>query len=312
MSLDVRWRGVALASLAIVSCHKANPADRVLARVGERTITERDLQRRIDESSPLVRARYATVERRRELLESMVRNELLLQEARRRHLDEAPEVRAQLDRAMVQELLRTVATSTPQASDAEVEKVYAENRGEYLRPATIQASHIFLVADSRNRSSVRADAEKLRREIDERQQRGDGAAFADAARKRSADPGTREAGGRLRFMTEEELAATLGVAAAKAILALPTPGNLAGPVEVPSGFEIVRLEMRREGSNRSLAEVRDAIRAQIGRQGQSRIFEQLIHDLHERTGVRIDDAALGSMAVHTSAPAADLVQASAR
>ena len=89
-----------IAACTVSACRSSAQGGVVLARVGERVITDTELQRRIDEMPALVRPRYQAVEQRRELLEGLVRNALLLQEAERRHLESTPVVREQLERAL--------------------------------------------------------------------------------------------------------------------------------------------------------------------------------------------------------------------
>jgi peptidyl-prolyl cis-trans isomerase C len=290
--------------LVAASCRRSDPARQVLARVGDRAITAADLQRQVDQTAPLLRARYAGAERRRELLESLVRNELLAQEAARRHLERAPAVREQLERAMVQELLRTEFEARPAAaSDAEARKYYDEHLAEFVRPEMARVAHLFLVADARSRASVRAEADKLRREVDDRQRRGDAAAFATAVGNRSNDPATRGSGGSLRLMTRDELAAAVGVEAAQAAFSLQ-PGEIAGPFATERGFELVRLEVKTAGADRPFSEARESIRAQIARRAQGRAYEELLKRIREKTAVHVDEAALAAAPLTTAAPTA--------
>jgi peptidyl-prolyl cis-trans isomerase C len=303
----MRVSGLAASMVVVLvsaGCRKSEPARQVLARVGDRTITAADLQREVDQTAPLLRARYAGAERRRELLESLVRNELLAQEAARRHLERAPAVREQLDRAMVQELLRTEFEAHPAAaSDAEARKYYDDHLQEFVRPEMARVAHLFLVADARSRPSVKTDADRLRRELDERQRRGDVSAFATAVRDRSNDPATRGSGGSLRYMTRDELAAAVGLEGAQAAFSLQ-PGEIAGPFATERGFELVRLEVKTAGVDRPFSEARESIRAQIARQAQSRTYGELLKRIRERTAVQVDEAALAAVPLTTAAPTA--------
>ena len=86
----------ALAGLVATGCPSSKkPAAEqktgpVVATVGDDVITAEEFKKRLDETSPFLRARYNTVERKKEFLENLVRNELLAQEAQRRGLDKAP------------------------------------------------------------------------------------------------------------------------------------------------------------------------------------------------------------------------------
>src|SRR5262245_57809783 len=64
-----------------------------LATVGDRVITAADLQAKIAEQPAFSQARYKSPEKRKELLDTVIRSELLLAEARRRGLADDPEVK---------------------------------------------------------------------------------------------------------------------------------------------------------------------------------------------------------------------------
>ena len=72
------------------SVEKTGPT---VATVGDDVITADEFKKRLDETSPFLRARYNTLERKKEFLENLIRNDLLAQEAQRRGLDKAPAVR---------------------------------------------------------------------------------------------------------------------------------------------------------------------------------------------------------------------------
>lgn len=77
-----RFALIALATISVASCSrggkKSGPA---VAEGGGITVTADELKARLDEQSPFVRARYATLERKKEFLENLIRFELLAKEA---------------------------------------------------------------------------------------------------------------------------------------------------------------------------------------------------------------------------------------
>jgi hypothetical protein len=79
----------------------------VLARGRGIAVTEADFRAKLAEHSPFARAYDGTMERKKDLLETVIRFELLAKEAEERGLDRDPEVRAALKKVMVQKLLRT-------------------------------------------------------------------------------------------------------------------------------------------------------------------------------------------------------------
>jgi hypothetical protein len=86
---------VALSICPALGCRKQGapkvPEDAV-AMVGDRPITQAQVQKHIDRLPPVLRQQYASAEKRRPLLDGLIRNEVLLQEARRRGLDKDPKL----------------------------------------------------------------------------------------------------------------------------------------------------------------------------------------------------------------------------
>src|SRR5438270_12425179 len=91
--MNTRLARVLCATLALAACHKGEKSGPVVAEVGDEKITADEVRQRLNETSPFLRARYNTVERKKEFLENMVRNELLAQEAIRQGYDKRSEER---------------------------------------------------------------------------------------------------------------------------------------------------------------------------------------------------------------------------
>src|SRR5579863_6426820 len=64
----------------------------VLAKIDDVTITLGEFQERINRQSPYIRARYTSLEQKKEFLDSLIRFEILAKEGYRRGLDKDPEV----------------------------------------------------------------------------------------------------------------------------------------------------------------------------------------------------------------------------
>ena len=107
--MKIKLSALFLAAFALVSvagCKRDGKHGPVVAKVGNDSITAEEFKKRLDETSPFLRARYNTIERKKEFLESLIRNELLAQEAERQGLEKSPAVREQVKRAMIQELIK--------------------------------------------------------------------------------------------------------------------------------------------------------------------------------------------------------------
>src|SRR5437016_13707399 len=102
--MNTRLASVLCATLALAACHKGEKSGPVVAEVGDEKITAEEVRQRLNETSPFLRARYSTVERKKEFLENRVRNEVLAQEAVRQGYDKSQVVRDQMKRTMIQKL----------------------------------------------------------------------------------------------------------------------------------------------------------------------------------------------------------------
>src|SRR3954471_17494337 len=140
--------GLALASVA--GCKRDGKHGPVVAKVGNDTITAEEFKKRLDETSPFLRARYNTVERKKEFLESLVRNELLAQEAARQGLDKSPAVKEQTKRAMIQELIKKQLDEKLTGNDipnTDLKGFYDSHSEDFVKPERARVYHILLPAN---------------------------------------------------------------------------------------------------------------------------------------------------------------------
>ena len=124
----------------------AEQAREVLAHVGDEEIALGEFGERLAAQSPYLRARFNSPERRREMLDNMIRFELLVQEARRRGLDHNPAVARLETQALVDELLRVDVDSRinlQSITDAETRAYYDAHPEEWNQPEQERARATF-------------------------------------------------------------------------------------------------------------------------------------------------------------------------
>jgi peptidyl-prolyl cis-trans isomerase C len=134
----------------------ADQAAKIVAKVGDRTLTLGDFARALDRMDPFDRLRYQTKERRRELLNEMIDVELLAQEAKRRGLDQRPEVQDALRQLYRDALLQKVRDTLPPPAGIPAEEVkayYDANAERYNEPERRRVSAIIM--------TNKAEAEKV-------------------------------------------------------------------------------------------------------------------------------------------------------
>jgi peptidyl-prolyl cis-trans isomerase C len=266
-------------------------------------VTAGEFKAKMEEQSPFVRARYNTLERKKEFLENLIRLELLAAEARRRGLDKDPEVQATLEKIMVQKLVRTAFDEKGGAEpDADaIRKYYEEHQGEFVKPERVRVSHILLRAEkgSPQRAQKLAAARKLLASLHSDRSP---LAFSNAARDVSEDAATKAAGGDLGYRTREELAGLWSPEVAEAAFALKDAGQVSAVVEGAQGLHLLRLTARQQRVDRSLDEVKGQLAARLSRESRTKEFDEFLKKLRESAGIQIDDAALDKVEFASASP----------
>src|SRR5204862_2228613 len=118
-----------------------------LAKIDDVTITLGEFQERINRQSPYIRARYTSLEQKKEFLDSLVRFEVLAKEAARRGLDRDPEVVRTMKQVMIQKLMREeldVKITADSVPEAEIRKYYDDHRADYVKPDEVRTSAIIV------------------------------------------------------------------------------------------------------------------------------------------------------------------------
>ncbi len=269
-------RPALLAALALAACKKSEKSGPVVAEVGSETITADEVKQRLNETSPFLRARYNTLEAKKQFLENMVRNELLAQEAVRQGYDKSPAVRETVKRAMIQELIKH------------------QQRARVM--------HIFLPAqDAKERADARKKAAALLKDIDAREKKGEVNAFQSVAIKESKDPLSAPMGGDLRFLSRDELAKSYNSELANAAFELKNPGDKAGPLDTPAGVELVKLQVKTAALSRSFEDSKEPIRQRMARERRSRDYDDWLKKLRESAKVTVHEQELEKIQVETAA-----------
>jgi peptidyl-prolyl cis-trans isomerase C len=290
-----------LAAVAALSACKRGESKSgpVVAHVGSETITADEFKKRLDETSPFLRARYTTIERKKEFLENLIRNELLAQEAQRQGLDKSSAVREQMKRAMIQELIKKQLDEKLTGADiaeADLKSFYDSHVDDFVKPERARVYHITLAAkDAREKAEARKKAQALLKEIGERTKKGDANAFQAVAMKESKDALSAPMGGDLRFLSKEELAKAYSPELANAAFELKNPGDMSGPVETPAGVDIVKLQVKTVPLNRTFDESKESIRGRMARERRSKEYDDFVKKLREGGKISIDEVELAKV-----------------
>ena len=255
----------------------------LVARVGTVEIREEDLRRAMARDPGAAPARFETPAARHDLIDGLVRFELLAQAAEKAGLTQDPDAIHALQQIAVTKLVNRElgAAGAPETiTRQDVEREYgARQAKEFTRPEAMHVRHL-RVADAKAAERLAAAARALAP--------ADDAGFAALVSRHSEDPTTRNTGGDLGFIDKDSRLPRPIVAAA---LGLRAAGDVAGPVKTESGYEIFRLVSRRSAAVSPLAEVEEQIRQRLYRDRRSRALEDLIARLRAATPVEVVEGA---------------------
>lgn len=256
---------------------------RVVARIGTVQITVGQVEDDIARQSPFMRARYRDPAQLRELVQNMIRFELLAREAERQHFGDDPEVREATAQSAVQLLIRERFDEviTPDSIPAEDVRAYYEaHPDEFSRPEMRRASHILV--------ATRARAAELRQQAGE----ADARTFRGLAQEHSLDAESRARGGDLRYFDAEGRSpnaseAPVEAAIVRAAFALHEVGEVSEPIEVGGQWTIVKLTGRRPAEHRSIEEAAASIRLRLWRERRQRALDEAVERLRTASSLEV-------------------------
>ena len=248
----------------------------VLAEVNGVSITDTDFYKEQENLPPYLKPMTETPEGKKEMLDTMVVRELIMQQAQKDGIDKSPAVTAKLEdlkkRVIVEAFLKKKVEESANVSDAELQAFYKKNEDKFKSGDQIRASHILVKTE--------AQAKEI-----EKQLKG-GASFEELAKKNSID-GAAAKGGDLGWFGKGSMLPEFE----KVAFSLKE-GSVSGIVPTKFGFHIIKATGKRPAGTRSFEEVKDQIRAAIAPEKQQETFKKLKEDLKKDAKLTIKEDAL--------------------
>ncbi|HVZ74380.1 MAG TPA: peptidyl-prolyl cis-trans isomerase [Polyangia bacterium] len=294
----------AASMVAAAACHKGGQTastqakgdlSQVVVEVGDNPITVGDVQERINKQSPFVRARYTTVDKKKEFIENLVRFEVMAAEAQKRGYDKDPEVVRVMKQQMISKFLQKDFESklkVEDVPDADVEKYYKDHPEEFNKKDEVRVSEI-LVKDKAKAAKVVAEAKAEPKTLG-----ADQKGFRDLVAKYSEDEDSKARGGDLTFLDKDSQAYPKPIV--DGAFALAEVGDVSPPIKTDKGFVILKLTQKRPGFNRPLAEVKRQIQQRLFRDTRTKALDAFVADLKQQTKITYHDENLGKIVVETT------------
>src|SRR5258708_22324569 len=161
--------GVLVLGPAFSSCRQAGPDGPAVAQVGNEKITIGDLKSRLQDAPPAYQQYVASPEGRRQFLNLLIPEKVLLAEAKRLSIPRDPSYKMSVTKfkadaqrrlkeyeetLQVKSALRRLRTTDLAATDTECERYYNEHRAEYDKPIELQASHILVTTEQEAQTAL--------------------------------------------------------------------------------------------------------------------------------------------------------------
>ena len=262
----------------------ANDSDVVLVRIGNDTVTPRDLANRLQELPEQYRAQYTTPDGKQKLLDRLVEEKIWMRDADANGVTKRPDVIRQIEASKRDLLIRTwvneVMAKNAPPSDSEAKVYYDAHKDEWKTPANVTLKHIQL--------KTQADAKRVLGLA-----KAKGADWDKLVKQYSADTLTKVNGGSLGTATRDGGFVGLGVQVALVDSAMALgAGKIGGPWKTDRGWHVVKVESVREESIRDFDQVRSFIVRQIGQERTQTYYQDQVTRLKSQYKVSPDSSAI--------------------
>ncbi|CAI8716903.1 peptidylprolyl isomerase [Methylocaldum szegediense] len=200
-----------------------------------------------------------------QIVEELIKRELLSQEAEAQQLTKDPKYAARLENAnrmMLSQIAAEHFINTAAISDEDLKKEYDQRVGS-LKMTEYKARHILV------------DSEQAAKDVIKKLQKGE--KFADLAKKVSKDPGSKGSGGDLGWFNPQQMVPPF----ANAVVSLKNGELTQTPVQTQFGWHVILREDSREQPPPAFDAVKDQLRSMM----QTQRLQQHIGELKAKAKI---------------------------
>ena len=237
--------------------------DKILAKVGALTVTEKEVDEFIAELGQRGQG-YNTPDGRREILEQIISSKLLLLDARHNLLEAEPEFKAELAKLRENLLINYAGNkviSAVKVSDEDVKKYYEDNIDRFKQGETVNADHILV------------ESEEKALEILAKIESGE-VGFADAAKQHSTCP-SGQRGGNLGDFGRGQMVPEFD----KAVFELEVGEITKAPVKTQFGYHLIKLNSKSESSVMPYEQIAPQLSEMLLNERRREAYERKINQL---------------------------------
>ena len=246
-----------LFSIFLLSCQKQEQV--IIAKVGSQKITLKEANDRIAGLSENYKSYLRTKTGQKQYIDLLVREKLVLEEARRQGIDKNKEIIDEVKRfkdnykkrveeykqnLVVNKLMQELQDKTFTPSEQELRTYYNEHKKQFISPVEVSVSHILV--------STKEEAEKIIKKLK------NGEKFDELAKKYSIDPASNIYGGDLGKYRYGELLPEFETVVEKL-----NTGEISDVVKTAYGYHIIKITGRKILPTKKYEDAKEDIRKLI-------------------------------------------------
>lgn len=281
MNIYVKKIGIGGALILIVlSCakkeeEKVEKKETVIAVVGDHKITDAMLQKRMAEFAPALRARYSSPEGKREFLEKLVEEKVLLYAGKVKGYDKDPEIQGRIEQYLSNlyrgRIYQEISKEIPSKIDqAKLKEYYDSHINEFLTPPMVRLRR--LVTDSE---------EKAKRALQELKK---GVPFEKVLQKYCTDKSLIERKGDTNYLRKGGIyPPELNDVA----FSLQKADDISDVIRTSRGWEIIQLIDKKEPEPEDFLAAIPKIRQKIIMELRNELVERTLDEIRTKVGVEI-------------------------
>lgn len=236
---------------------------KILAKVGELTVTDTEVNEFIASLGQRAAA-YNNPEGKKAVLNQLISNKLLLQDARRNLYEGEAAFREQLQKVKESMLINYAgekAIASARVDEPEARAYFDEHKAEFTTEESVNASHILVKSEE--------EAKEILAKINAGE-----VSFEDAAKEHSTCP-SKENGGNLGDFGKGQMVPEFD----SAVFAMTEGEITAEPVKTQFGYHLIKLNKKTEAKPMEYAEVKDDLKNMLLNEKRRKAYESKINQL---------------------------------
>lgn len=239
---------------------------KVLATVGQKEITNYDVESALQGLDPYQAMHFGTEEGKKQLLEDLVNQELFYMEAKEQELHNNENFKSEMKRIeenMLKQYAINNVLSSITLTEEEKKAFFDANKTKFSKPETATAKHILVETEE--------TANELLNKINAGEM-----TFEAAAGEYSTCP-SKDAGGNLGSFPRGQMVPEFE----EAVFSM-NKDEVKGPVQTQFGYHLIKLDDINEGGESEYEEVKNEIEKTLMYQKQTEVYTKKINDLKSK------------------------------